>query len=66
MENATMNNVKKIVELGMCVGCGSCCVCEHIVFKNNSFGVPVPEINEGCTNCGKCLGECIYDPDYED
>ena len=61
-----MNNVTKITEMGMCVGCGSCNVCEHITFQNNAYGVPVPFVDEECTNCGKCLTKCIYDPDYED
>ena len=61
-----MDNVRKITELGMCVGCGACSICEHITFTPNSFGVPIPHIDDNCIHCGKCLRECIYDPDYED
>ena len=61
-----MNTVLKILDLGMCVGCGSCNICEHITFVTNAFGVPVPQIDAGCTECGKCLKACIYDPDAED
>ena len=33
-----MNNVSKITSIGMCVGCGSCNICEHISFEDNEFG----------------------------
>ena len=35
-----MNNVSKITSMGMCVGCGSCNVCEHISLKENELGFP--------------------------
>ena len=37
-----------------------------ITFKENELGFAVPVIDEGCVNCGKCLAECIYDPDSEE
>ncbi len=60
-----MNNVMKIVDLGMCVGCCSC-NCAHITFKENKNGIPTPVIDDTCTNCGKCLSQCIYDPNRDD
>ena len=61
-----MNNVSKITSMGMCVGCGSCNVCEHISLKENELGFTAPVVDAGCINCGKCLSECIYDPDREE
>lgn len=61
-----MNNVSKITSMGMCVGCGSCNVCEHITLKENELGFPAPVVDEWCINCGKCLSECIYDPNREE
>ncbi len=60
-----MNNVMKIVNLGMCVGCCNC-DCEHITFKENKNRIPIPVVDDTCTNCGKCLSQCIYDPDRDD
>lgn len=60
-----MNNVMKIVEMGMCVGCGSC-DCEHITFFTNALGFPAPVVDENCTDCGQCLEKCIYNPDNEE
>ena len=60
-----MGNITKVTEIGLCVGCGSCNVCEHISFINNSSAVPIPIVDDKCINCGACLAECIYDPDYE-
>lgn len=54
------NNVTKITETGMCVGCGSCDVCKHITFVNNEHGFLAPVVDATCDNCGKCLNECIY------
>lgn len=61
-----MNNITKIVDTGICVGCGECRICEHISFKNNRYGVPTPIVDVACTNCGECLNQCHYNPDNED
>ena len=53
-----MNNVSKITSMGMCVGCGSCNICEHISLKENELGFPAPVVDEGCINCGKCSKIC--------
>ena len=55
-----MNNIKKVTEAGICVGCGSCGDCEHITFKENELGFPAPVVDENCKNCGVCLEKCIY------
>ena len=57
-----MNNVMKIVELGICVGCQACS-CEYISFSKNKNGFPSPIVDEKCTQCGKCLTQCIYNPE---
>lgn len=54
------NNVTQMTETGMCVGCGACGGCEHITFQTNALGFPAPVVDETCSNCGKCLRECIY------
>lgn len=61
-----MESVLKIVNLGMCVGCGACNVCKHITLQENELGFCSPIIDETCEHCGKCLAFCIYDPDRED
>lgn len=60
------NNISKIVSTGLCVGCGACDICEHIVFRQNKLGFLSPEVDDGCIGCGRCLAVCIYDPDAED
>lgn len=55
-----MNNIKKVTDAGICVGCGCCDGCEHITFKNNDLGFHAPIVDEGCVNCGECLKQCIY------
>lgn len=55
-----MNNIKKVTDMGICTGCGSCVGCEHIKFKNNELGFPAPIVDENCKNCGECLKKCIY------
>ncbi len=60
-----MNNVMKIVRLGICVGCQAC-DCEHISFVKNKNGFPSPTVDEECTQCGKCLTQCIYNPENDD
>lgn len=49
----------KVVQLGICTGCRAC-RCEHIMFEKNKHGFPSPLVDEGCTNCGECLKQCIY------
>lgn len=61
-----MENVKFIVDRGICTGCSACNICEHIEFIKNKYGGYSPKIDDGCINCGKCLAECIYNPDRED
>lgn len=31
-----MNNIKKVTDAGICVGCGSCDGCDHITFKDSN------------------------------
>ena len=57
-----MNNISKITNAGMCVGCGECSFCEHISFQKNAYGVPTPIVDATCTNCGECLNQCTYNP----
>ena len=59
------NNISKIVSAGLCVGCGACDICEHIVFRQNKLGFLSPEVDDGCIGCGHCLAGCVYDPDAE-
>lgn len=54
-----MNNIMKVVQLGICTGCRAC-RCEHIMFEKNKHGFPSPLVDESCTNCGECLKQCIY------
>ena len=60
-----MNNITKIVNQGICTGCGACNICEHIKFQKNSNGFLAPTVDDTCVNCGKCVAHCIYDPDQE-
>ena len=61
-----MNNVSKVTSIGMCVGCGACKGCEHIIFQENELEFPAPVVDEKCSQCGDCLNKCIYNPDKED
>jgi len=61
-----MENVSKIVRMGICVGCGACAGCEHIRFERCELGFDVPVVDAGCLRCGKCLAACSFDPDIED
>ena len=62
----SMDNIMRIVALGVCTGCGACGSCEHISFMQNQYGVPAPTVDDQCTSCGKCIELCIYDPNRED
>ena len=61
-----MNNIMRIVNLGVCTGCSACNCCEHITFMQNQNGFCSPVVDDKCDNCGKCVEQCIYDPDRED
>ena len=60
------DTVARIVNSGICTGCGACAGCRHITMRTGELGFPVPVIDEGCERCGQCLGQCIYDPERED
>lgn len=60
------NNVSRVVESGICTGCGACAGCRHLILAVGPLGFPVPVIDEACEHCGKCLGQCIYDPERDD
>lgn len=61
-----MDNVKHIVDAGVCVGCGACLGCEHLRLTRSPLGFDVPEPDEGCTGCGRCVAACCFDPLRED
>ena len=62
-----MNNISKIVNLGVCTGCNACSSCEYIIFVKNKNGFYSPVVDDDkCNSCGKCLKECIYNPDKDD
>ncbi len=60
-----MNNIMRIVDSGVCTGCQACSFCEHISFMQNECGFYSPVVDDKCINCGKCVEECIYDPNRE-
>ena len=57
-----MENVMRIVEQGVCTGCGACLGCEHLQLRRGPLGFDVPEADEGCIGCGQCTAACIFDP----
>ena len=61
-----MDSVKRIVEVGVCVGCGACQACEHIRMERSNLGFDVPVVDETCTGCGKCVQDCVFDPLRDD
>ena len=61
-----MNNIMRVVQLGVCTGCNACSFCEHISFVKNQYSFYVPVVDEKCNDCGKCLEECVFDPYKED
>ena len=61
-----MENIKRIVDSGMCTGCGACMDCEHLRLEHSTLGFDVPVADEDCTKCGKCVSACIFDPLRED
>ena len=61
-----MDNVKRIVDAGVCVGCGACLGCEHLRLTRSPLGFDVPEPDEGCTGCGRRVAACCFDPLRED
>ena len=60
------DNVSRVVERGVCTGCGACDGCEHLLLEMGPLGFPLPVIDEACEHCGRCLRQCIYDPERED
>lgn len=60
------NNVVRVVESGLCTGCGACAGCEHLTLTEGPLGFPVPAVDEGCVGCGQCLARCLYDPERDD
>lgn len=62
----SLNNVARVVENGLCTGCGACAGCQHLRLVQGPLGFPAPEIDEGCANCGQCLAHCLYDPERDD
>ncbi len=61
-----MASIRKVTEHFQCTGCGACAICVHISFETNELGFPMPEIDDGCEDCGQCLAVCPFDPDAED
>ena len=61
-----MENIKRIVDSGVCTGCGACMGCEHLRLERDPLGFDVPVADEGCTRCGKCVSACIFDPLRDD
>ena len=61
-----MDSVKRIVDSGMCTGCGACLGCEHLKLERSPLGFDVPVPDSCCIGCGKCVSACIYDPERED
>lgn len=54
--------IKKIVDEGLCTGCGTCsgtCPNSAINMVINSMGIYVPElIDDKCNKCGVCFSSC--------
>jgi len=61
-----MDNIRRIVESGMCTGCGACLGCEHLTLKRSPLGFNVPVPDGQCVHCGKCVETCVFDPLRED
>ncbi len=61
-----MDNVARIVQMGVCTGCGLCGGCEHLLFEKGPLGFPVPKVDESCISCGTCVSKCIFAPLRED
>lgn len=60
------HNVARVVDSGRCTGCSACAGCRHITMQPGRLGFPAPVIDEGCEQCGRCLEQCLYDPERED
>ncbi len=57
-----MKNIKKILDKGICSGCGACgyaCSVNAIHFEQDENGFLCPTINYSkCVDCGKCINIC--------
>lgn len=61
-----MENIQRIVDSGVCTGCGACMACEHLRMERSPLGFDVPVADEGCIRCGKCVEACVFDSLRED
>ncbi len=61
-----MNNSRRTVDAGACIGGSACAVCEHITFVKNQYGFDSPMADEPCHQYTQCVQACIYDPYRED
>ena len=61
-----MDNITRIVQMGVYTGCGACSSCKHIQFTRNSLGFDSPIVDDECEHCGKCIANCCFDPLKED
>jgi coenzyme F420 hydrogenase subunit beta len=53
-------NIVRVVDDGLCTGCGTCAgICPvDAVSMHVSGGLYLPEVADGCTDCGLCLKCC--------
>lgn len=65
-----MSNVRKMVLMRICVGCGQCealCTDGAITMMDGELGFPVPSVDEEkCTRCGKCIKSCPFSDGCEE
>jgi len=56
-------SIKRVVEMGLCVGCGICmpiCPFDAVnMVKDDKNGIYKPVVNEKCEECGLCLEACF-------
>lgn len=57
-----MDNIQKVINDGICCGCGACinaCSQKALIYDEDKFGFIVPKIKGVlCVNCGRCLKVC--------